>query len=336
MSKIYTGTPLNKAALFVDSAFYGGTGASPAALFEGENLIVNPDFRTPINTRGTLTSTTYEVSHTDGVNEYDKSPMDNWRIVGGGFYKLEDAYSGGVRVWCPNTSRPKTRLCAMVVNRIVLCGKTKVISMCVNGTTQWVKWAVPNLTAYKSWMNGQLLGTWAVNSAVMVEIIARGGNLSFEICLRNYDSVGIALQWFKVELSDEFTSFSPPNRATEMLKIQRYYSNVIWPHSGQTNNIASMLYGMAHMTNKIYVIIPIVMRTAPAIRIANPGGIIIWGYLNATTTSSRLVTGVAPHMAGGSAVYIEITSGTNNLSVGLPYLICSDSASSRIILDATL
>ena len=228
-----------------------------AVNYSNPNLLINPDFRAPINQRG---ETTY------GCGNYC---IDRWYL-----YKTSTATTSGTLAignGCVMITSGGTSFDAyfkqFIENGDILLGQDVTLSVMVK----------------------EITGTWGCGQQVNVADVTTPlrANLSLglnvlkgiwygpddstaaqnAIYFFNRDSnSSISIEWAKLEIGSVATPFTPPDPATELAKCQRYF------HRLGGNGRYFRLYGIAYGSHSLRFPynLPVEMRTTPTLT-CSPG-----------------------------------------------------------------
>lgn len=211
------------------------------------NLLINPDFK--INQRG---KTEYI-----GHNIYT---VDRWILWNGILTLQED----GVTIIrdSPSSSYYEFRQYIEIDSNYIL-GKNLVGSLCIDGIVYLGVYNIP-LSLNENFVKDIELFT---DFNLRIEIQKTNKNiLIFQIY--NYGEQAHTIKWAKLELGSVATPFVPPDKATELVKCQRYYQRIGVP-SGNFHAIILNMDTYATIAQYLifYYNLSIPMRTVPTAKL---------------------------------------------------------------------
>lgn len=199
------------------------------------NLLINSDFRNPINQRG---KTTY----TSAANNLERIfTVDRWNIQNGGTLTIND---GSVTFTSDNATTGSCMFCQVVET---LPTDDYTLQVKVKGGVNGAAIKVLDKSSQEVF-NSQL--TIGLNTFTMQNINIRS------ISINLGDNAYIELEWIKLECGTVATKFTPKLRAEELLSCYRFFYAV-------ECRLLMNQYSSDHADGNIYY--PIKMRTTPSV-----------------------------------------------------------------------
>ena len=196
------------------------------------NLLINPDFKVNQRDQSTYSS---NAAHTIPI----VYTVDRWYVYGHSVTVNSDKtititpseYSEGafIQILENNVSGPI------------------VLNICVKNISGTVTVSIRDIDA-----NAKTLGTLKTG-----ENIFKSNNGCARVIIRCSSRASATLKWVKLEKGTVATPFIEPDRATEMLKCQRFY---------QCTYLMTTFYGISGQTYHIPIDIPVNMRIEPTFK----------------------------------------------------------------------
>lgn len=202
------------------------------------NLLINSDFRNPVNQRG-------QTSYIGGEQKY--YTIDRWCMGENDFNRTVEVVSGGVKIINPNTSYNGT---FQQIFENTLPHGTYTISVNViakNG----------NAIMYCTGSHGST----KKNLVIGMNTLTLTGATINAVRIETSPSSDITLEWMKLEVGSVATQFSPKTYAQELSECQRYFTilgGIRAPGVEQDKNANTFTYSIPRNC---------MMRTIPSISI---------------------------------------------------------------------
>ena len=207
-------------------------------MISNPNLLINGDFRNPVNQRG-------QTTYTGGEQKY--YTVDRWCTGENDFNRTVDVINGGVKITNPNTTYNGT-FQQIFENTLPYGTYTVSVSVIAKNGSAIMYCSGSHSSTKKNLVVGvnTLTLTGATINAVLIEVSP---------------SSDITLEWIKLECGDTATAFAPRTYAQEVSECQRYFSilgGIRVPGVEQDKNANTFTYSIPRNC---------MMRTTPSVLI---------------------------------------------------------------------
>ena len=249
------------------------------------NLLINPDFRNPVNQRG--------------LSEYASAgyTIDRWRLSSNGNLKINE---GSITVASTNNS--PTYFLQALEDYNMLDGMDVTLTVCdENNNVYTATGKIPTGTV------AQYTAILTVTFGVCQFILWKRSD--GELLAQAHIPAGksASIKWVKLEAGAIATPFVSPDMATELLKCQRYYATI-----GQI--IFSAKTNMIPYQN--YYSLPVTMRVNPTIIVSDADNDM--GFASLRNNSSIKIS---INTACNDNRYINIWAPNNDMVINSEYRI---------------